>query len=426
MIMHDFDVNNFKQLKDEQDKYNYIICCRDETINTTEHMRINEHSSEKYILALITKKFTSGFHEVFNDVFILHKSPDIMKKALDMYVKNKWITESNYRYIAYAFISKYNTSSIAQYLCDFFKKQNIELNFIQTLSGVRDILNNIGSSFVHVENLIWLINYYFDNKFDINKNIFINHVISCYYYKIAQHHSWLSNKLIDPHYEDKFLKLFDICIQYNIDVIDDTALYYISHSCENWTTLKYMIDYYLTKKYKLYENIKVIFTIGERFGIDENKYILDYLQENNVDVNKLENCPHFRNNLDTPTYFDAVLKNNSIDMIKYTINRGVKIQNNVHRIRVDCPECYNGELSDCNYRNITSNYVSLYRFGAKINDLFAYLYSNCDNNDFHAYYSDFVDEADNDEIFDEPMIKPKILSLKNVKETDQFNIIKIL
>jgi hypothetical protein len=88
-------------------------------------------------------------------------------------------------------------------------------------------------------------------------------------------------------------------------------------------------------------------------------------------------------------------------VLQYLLSRDIIPHNNIIKLYAPCPECYNGENHSCNYRNVTTEYISLKRYGVRLDSLKTL---NKDTAPVHISYYEFDGPANDQEVYVEPGI----------------------
>lgn len=154
-------------------------------------------------------------------------------------------------------------------------------------------------------------------------------------------------------------------------------------------------------------DFSLILEIGSKFGIEANKFILDHLEKCEIDIHQIKSSTG-------QSYTDCIISKNEV-VLRYILSRGIIPKNNISKIYIPCPECYNGEPHDCNFRFVTTNFLCLRKYKVSINDIKNSIFISENNVDFDSgeNFLSFENSYNDDQIFDRPGI-----SKLEIEDTD--------
>lgn len=431
MVQHKFDLQYYKTLSME-DRITYINNCEEKEIHIcTEDFSdlsnvwnryLGNKYNEKFITAHIKKNFGIKYNDHEHN-FLLQLCPgmsnnkdntDLFIEAVELYVQNGWITKENDNELivnCFTFNSYLpRDNKVCDYLIELYDRLEIKLcDYVveqhKPKFGINEESQDNKSDFLcyiaeqgSAENFLKFFELYIARNYLIPPNIFellINEPTSYYFFKSDV---------------CAITKILDMCEQNNIKIYCKGLLKQFCLHCSNWNMILRIID--ICEKNS--ENVfcttfpSPIVGIGKNFGLDENLYVCKKLLESGVTISNVAVDRSYYSMSNNFTYFDAILKYNTFEVV-ISVLGFIKKQNcvptnNFIKIRVPCYECLNGEPSSCNYRNVTSNYICMVRFGCSLSELLNYGHSDMPptNNEFSVSYTEFCGPADALQVFNAP------------------------
>jgi hypothetical protein len=387
-----FDIEIFVNLKTDKDKILYLDNCEETTISLPKlvysHHNTIHRQSEEVLHSLAKKRFKSENMSILTTIFCREHDNDFKIKILSLYEKNGWFTSIDELTIIHDIVTDedyyhVDKNDIIDYTIQLYDRLSLPIN---VKNGWRtkdmdtlDAFTEYGS----IKNFIKILKLYLERKIAIDKNIFIK-FISCQYYKFD------NNKKI------QFIELVNLCIANNINCCNKdklikwnkiiNPLQIVSKCIDDWDCLKKIIDIHLNEKLEINIDNCLLLNIGRNYNLDAIKFIIDYYDKNNQPIDD--------------KFTDKIIQHNSLEILQYVLTQGIIPKNNIIKKYVPCPDCYNGEDYSCNYRNVTTEYIALKRYGKRLNELDKLK----EQSPVFFSYDEFDGEANNNEIYTEPGI----------------------
>jgi hypothetical protein len=388
-----FNPEHFKTLGNEE-KIKYLNDNPQEIIELDnvpykDYIRF-DYECDELIMAFANKKFRYNNICFLRSLCFGSQKSEMIIKVIDLYVQRGWFT--NYDIIHDVFCRRYDY--VTDYIVEVYDKLQIPIN-INESNNNKDYQRSLCMSIIYgrdvlyttaqcgpIANLIKLLKLYEERNLTIVDDILDVYVKDHYY-----------EKCYEP---EKILELIEICLKHGANLSNELVLNRLSTYCNDWTTIKYVINLSLEKGINICSNIYLINNIGSKFGIDANQFIIDHFVHHGTNIQG--------------SYTDAIISKNNLSVLKYVLSRGIKPKNNIIELYVPCAQCHNGEGGACNYRKFTTNYICLDRYDISLNDLadLNKLDNVVDFGKFDTswgYWVYFDKEADNNQVFDAPGIQ---------------------
>lgn len=385
---------------------------------------------ERYVYALFLHKYN---HDVTIELVkkrpwcrINNSTPNLFQRAalscentnllleiLNIYNDNGWIKEDQYKTIIHDVLSyndtiykRENPDLIFNKIIEIYDNNNMPINVkngwrskdIDTLACV--------AQYGNTSNFVKLLKLYIERGLEVDNNIF---------------NIFFNNKYNSMNTSDEQDMIY--FIDYSADkLIMHTNVNTIAKCIafvRNWNIVKKIIYAY---KYSLHED-NVLLTAFGKYLHDVNaiKYIIDYYCDNKLNIYA---NPNVHRSDDGIFFTDCVLMYNTRDVIDYVRSRGIIFHNHIIKLYVPCPKCHNLEGHNCNWRNISTEYISLSRYNLKLedintnNDIINILnQNNKDDDDFYASWYEFNGTADEKEVYVAPGID-RIIKLDDTDSDD--------
>ena len=406
--MHCFVLEDYFNIKDVQNKIEYLNNCVDNEIilENIDYKHYNAfhccYNNDLY-LAMARKRFTYNNKSVL--ISICNTSRDninVITSALEIYEKNRWIETENEKSVIDTIYS-YGDSTyprdikIYDYIIGVYDRLEIPFN---------NILNNIIVRMCSLDNFLRMLKIYKERNFQIDSNIFIK---------------FINTKSSNYQIKDDLLdELIDFCITNNLHIYNVDKITYEWQSNEiiimtlhkllditqNWNIIKKVFDFYQDKDYPINEeNTNILEKMGN-LNLEAIEYIINYWHSKGISYN-----------INNETFIKEIISNNSVEVLRYIMKMGAKpidYIDSIYKLYIPCPHCYNGELSRCNYRNVSLEYILLSRYKIKIKDLEnSDILDKLENTESVEFdYSEFEGDADDNEIYVEPRIPANIIYRK--------------
>ena len=210
--------------------------------------------------------------------------------------------------------------------------------------------------------------------------------------------------------------LVDKCIEYKIPsciqptinqetgtiIYNTTVLAKITEVFTNWDTVMKVINIY--RDYGLPID-DIALGVASNFGSGAVKFVLD-----NCNRDKILAMSCNDSHRAGMTFMDLIIAYNSLESLKLCIRYGIPLTNNTHELYIPCRDCHNGESSYCNYRKITTNFISIKRYGLPLTELPKYINNLTDTQHFYINWGSFLERVDYknlDKVYDVPDIIPE-------------------
>jgi len=405
--MHNFDIDEYMKLSSIPDKIAYLDNSveKEITLNNLDwkaHGVIHSCFSNDLHLAMARKRMTFNNYSILNSICITAgRNINIIISALEIYEANRWFqTDEEVKVIETIFSYKDSCfprdDTIYNYIIDLYLRLGIPIN--KTLENILNI-----NQFT-LKNVLKLLNIYKIHDIPIDKNVFIKCLCNTYY----------------SYDQDELEELIYFCITNNLNIynVDNivkhiylnnrehvpitNTLSMILSTNNSWKNLKKLIDYYIQYNYSI-QGSNMEDNILKYFGtynLEAIEWIITYYKENNL-------TEHILPTLEDKNFIYDIISENSIEVLIYILNLGVNIENisnYIYRHYVPCKNCSNGERHPCNYRNITLEFILLFRYGIKLQDLHNKdILDKLENQDsFNIDYYNFNERANENIIYNEP------------------------
>lgn len=407
--MHCFVLEDYFNIKDVQNKIEYLDNCSDneiilENIDYKQYNALHCCYNNDLYLAMAKKRFTYNNKSVLISICNTSRNNiNVIISALEIYEKNKWIETANEKSVIDTIFS-YGDSTyprdikIYDYVIGIYDRLEIPFNNI-----LNNVLNNIVVRKCSLDNFLRMLKIYKERNFQIDNNIFIK---------------FINTKSSNYQIKDDLLdELIDFCIInnlhiYNVDKItyewqsNDViimTLHKLLDITQNWTIIKKVFDFYQNKDYSINEENSSILDKMGSLKVEALEYVITYYNSKGISYN-----------INNETFIKEIISNNSVEVLRYIMKIGAKpidYIDSIYKLYIPCPNCYNGELSRCNYRNVSLEYILLSRYKIKIKDLENIdILDKLENTEPVEFdYSEFEGDADDCEIYVEPRIPAKII-----------------
>lgn len=396
-----FDIDVFLSLPSSESKIEYLDSCGESTIILTgvEGTKYNKllfwHDRSVYF-ALCKKKFNCNGITIFSICCNNFKSDfQFIKTILEIYEKNNWLTVDTDEGTIIHELFSYSDSiyprdeELFDYVTELYDRVNIPINIIKNELDTLECVARKGS----INNFLRLLKLYKTRNLHI-KDVFVQFIRRQYY---SKQNTQLMNELVD------------FCIKNNIDVTNAHNInnefhshetidvpYHLSSCISDWSILKKVIVCYLDKNIPINTDNRLLVNIGRNFEIEAVKFMIDYCEKNKQDIHAYP-LPDFY--YDTMNFTDAIIFSNSVEVLQYILSLGIIPKNNVIKLYVPCNECYNGESHSCNFRNVTTEYISLSRYEVTLDKL----HTITENKPARRIsYYEFSGPAKENEVYTEP------------------------
>jgi len=400
-----FDTTEYLNLSSDEEKITYLNDLPEKyielhSVGNSDYNKLF-HGSTNLLYALAKKRFVCGGMSILTRICHSHSAKtDFIVQLLSLYEENGWFTTPSEMTILHDIFTYEDfvyprNESLYDYCIELYDRLNIPINI---KNGWRTPHVDTLDAFVNygpIKYFVKLLKLYISRALPIDKNIFIK-FISRLFYKL---------KKDDATY---FIELVDICTANNINMSnqDDLVdwrnnridpLYCVSMCIDNWDCLKKIISIHLDNHLPININNQLLINIGKHYCLDANKFILEYCKKENQDI-------HYRTNK-SKSYTDEIIQHNSLEILQYVLSLGIIPSNNVITKYVPCPECYNGESHSCNFRNITTEYILLKRYGKRLSEINTLTFETPPVSPPVSFsYEEFDGDANSREIYVEPGI----------------------
>ena len=324
-------------------------------------------------LELVKRKFTVHFTNINRDpphtksitkfIYIpelVHNesiTSDEWQEYIEIVDKNNWIQERDYQTLFYNIMYWERTCnpgidiSVKKYLISIYKKNNIPINSSVINDDVPEI-NNFQYNQYSISNLILILDTYKENNIPIPPDTVINYLLRQYNY-------------LNPSNQKNFSLLIDKCIEYKIPsciqptinqetgtlVYNTNVLAKITEVFTNWDTVMKVINIYKDYGFPIDD---IALGVASNFGPGAVKFVLDNCNRDKILALSCNDT--YRAGM---TFLDLIIAYNSLESLKLCIRYGIPLTNNTHELYIPCRHCHNGEPSYCNYRKITTNFISI-------------------------------------------------------------------
>jgi hypothetical protein len=318
-------------------------------------------------------------------------------KVIKLYDDNNWLHDKNFFH--HIFMVNQVPQELFDYVVNVCDKHGI--NMSTELYNDRTILQNI-----NISNLLTMVKFFISRDYEIDKDLI---------YYIAD-----SVRDID---DDELMEILLSLIDYGIDIYNDvqSLVHALIRKFDKWENIKWLCDLYVSKDYPLenvhrpgpfFKWVKPIATLTYMtcHSIEAFDYIIDYYSAKGMDI--YQTC------VDTPLqttcsrFTDEMICSASPAIIKHALHRGIIFTNNVFPVYAACYYCNNGEYyNTCNYRSVTTNFISVCRYGVRLDDLI-HINDECPSR-YYLHFELFGAEV-TDDIWDSPAVK-----IKKIQGTDR-------
>lgn len=275
-----FDYKHFKTLSKDE-KIQYLNNYEEEIID----LHITEYSDiihilhempyhqlcidDDYVMAHANKKFTCNGQDVLDALCYnfdeTTKLTYIIKKVIELYIEKGWISKENHTDLIYKiftcnkqkFPNKFLVEDISlyDYIIDLYDKLEIPLNEIPNNTGIyaeNDLLCSI-ARYGLSKNFIKILELYIKRNFLVDKNI-LN-----IYSERRFHNDYDANNITI---------IIELCKQNNINLLDNLFLTNVVKYCDDWNTVKHLIEIFLLNNVDIHNNNDLIVHIGKKFNLE--------------------------------------------------------------------------------------------------------------------------------------------------------------